>query len=188
MTLTCVRLFFGEVPDSLADAVAASQIVQAEGFKYAIESGRQAKWDRTGVLWWNLVDGWPQISDAVVDWYLAEKLAFSVIAASQRPLLVLVGEPSNGRYPVLACNDTRRDVSGSLRIYCLGDDKPVLEESYCSPANQTVKVAELEPLGTQSMLLARWRDDDGEAINHYLVGNPPFNLAQLKAWYEVVRS
>ena len=173
MTLKCVRIFFGEVPAGLADAVAASQIVQAEGFKYAVESGRQAKWARTGVLWWNLIDGWPQISDAVVDWYLGEKLAFSVIAASQRPLLVIVGEPGDRRFPVLACNDTRRDICGSLRIYCLDDDNPVLEEGSCSPPNQSVKVAELEPLGTQWMLLAHRRDDDEEAINHSLVGHPP---------------
>ena len=96
MTLDCVRAFFGDVPADLADAVVASQLVQAEAFKYAIESGRQAKWARSGVLWWNLVDGWPQISDAVVDWYLGEKLAFEVIATSQRPLVLVVGEPDGG--------------------------------------------------------------------------------------------
>ena len=26
-------------------------------------------WRRTGIIWWNVIDGWPQISDAVMDWY-----------------------------------------------------------------------------------------------------------------------
>jgi beta-mannosidase len=186
MTLECVRIFFGALPAELADAVVASQLVQAEGFKYAIESGRQAKWARSGVLWWNLVDGWPQISDAVVDWYLGEKLAFEVITASQRPLLLLVGEPNGRRCPVLACNDTRRDVTGSFTLTHLGAEGPVQEGHYCSPANETVQIAEVELPGTQAMLHLEWKDDDGPANNHYLVGEPPFDLAQARSWYEVV--
>ena len=127
MTLECVRIFFGELPADLGDAVAASQLVQAEGFKYAIESGRQAKWARTGVLWWNLVDGWPQISDAVVDWYLGEKLAFEVIAASQRPFVLIVGEPDGQYLPLLACNDTRQ--RSHRDVHC--DSVRTRTQEYC---------------------------------------------------------
>jgi beta-mannosidase len=186
MTLECVRIFFGEVPADLADAVAASQIVQAEGFKYAIESGRQAKWDRTGVLWWNLIDGWPQISDAVVDWYLGEKIAFEVIAASQRPLVLIVGEPDGHHLPLLACNDTRRHVSGSYVVTKVEDGAKVLSENYGSPANETVQIGTLELPPDPSMLLVEWQDDDGPARNHYLVGAPPFDFKTLRSWYEEV--
>ncbi len=186
MTLECVRVFFGQVPSRLEEAIVASQLVQAEGFKYAIESGRQAKWPRTGVLWWDLVDGWPQISDAVVDWYLGEKLAFQVIAASQRPLLLLVGEGAHGRYPVYACNDTRRDVSGRFTIARSGDDRLVANGAYRSPANQTVQIGDLDLRSEPAMVHIEWEDDDGAARNHYLVGDPPFNLAQFRAWYEKI--
>lgn len=185
MALECVRTFFGEMPGDLCDVVIASQLVQAEGFKYAIESGRQAKWERTGVLWWSLFDGWPQISDGVVDWYLGEKLAFEIIARSQRPLLVMVGDPSGTRYPVLACNDTRRDASGRFRIARI-DGEVIAAGDYASPANQTVHIAELELADTRTMLEVSWDDDDGEASNHYLLGSPPFDLAQLRQWYERV--
>lgn len=188
MTLECVRIFFGAVPERLADAVVASQLVQAEGFKYAIESGRQAKWRRTGVLWWNLVDGWPQISDAVVDWYLAEKLAFDVIASSQRPLLLMVGEPREGRCPLLACNDTRWDTEGTFRVSAPGRDAPLLEGRYRSPANETARIGELELPAGRSMARVDWEDADGVASNHYLAGSPPFDLERVRGWYDALRA
>jgi beta-mannosidase len=186
MTLECVSIFFGELPTDLADAVVASQLVQAEGFKYAVESGRQVKWARTGVLWWNLVDGWPQISDAVVDWYLGEKVAFEVIAASQRPNVLIVGEAEGEDLPLLACNDTRRDVSGSFVVTSVGDDAKVLSSQYSSPANETVQIGTLELPAEPAMLLVEWQDDDGPARNHYLVGAPPFAFKTLRNWYQEV--
>ena len=186
MTVECLRIFFGEVPADLADAIAASQLLQAEGFKFAIESGRQAKWARTGVLWWNLVDGWPQISDAVVDWYLGEKVAFDVIAASQRPLVLMVGEPDGQQLPLLACNDTRRDVSGSFIVTKVEDETKILAERYQSPANETLQVGTIDLPAGPSMLLVEWQDDEGAARNHYLVGAPPFDFKTIRRWYEEV--
>ena len=188
MSLECVRTFFGEVPAALDDAVSASQIVQAEGFKYAIESGRQAKWARTGVLWWNLVDGWPQISDAVVDWYLGEKLAFEIIAASQRPLALVVAEPDGQHLPLLACNDTRRDAAGSFLVtrVDVGAKTEVLSGEYLSPANETVQIGILDLPAEPSILVVEWQDVDGAARNHYLVGTPPFEFKTIRGWYEEV--
>ena len=186
MTLECVRIFFGHLPTDLGDAVVASQLVQAESFKYAIESGRQAKWARTGVLWWNLVDGWPQISDAVVDWYLGEKLAFEVIAASQRPFVLIVGEPDGQHLPLLACNDTRQDKAGTVSVTRADKDAKILSAKYESRANEAVQVGVLELPGEQSMLIVEWEDDDGTARNHYLVGRPPFDFKTVRSWYEGV--
>ena len=63
-----VRLLFGSVPDILDDFAAASQASQAETLKFFVELFRAAKWRRTGIIWWNMADGWPQFSDAVVDY------------------------------------------------------------------------------------------------------------------------
>jgi len=64
-----LRYLFGEIPDNLEDFVLASQITQAEAMKYFIEHFRSTMWRRTGIIWWNLIDGWPQFSDSVVDYY-----------------------------------------------------------------------------------------------------------------------
>jgi beta-mannosidase len=184
MTLECVRQFFGRIPEKLEDIVLASQIFQAEGFKFAIERGRQGKWDRTGVIWWNLADGWPQISDAVADYYLTEKLALSYIARSQRALALLVGEAVDGRHPILACNDTRRDVAGRFRLRRAGADEPVMQSAYSSPANSTVQIGSVTAPDSQALFVLDWEDPDGAALNHYLVGVPPFDLAQYTTWLD----
>ena len=53
-------LFGSTVPNTFEDFAMASQISQAEAKKYFIEKFRIEKWRRTGIIWWNLIDGWPQ--------------------------------------------------------------------------------------------------------------------------------
>ncbi|HHY97696.1 MAG TPA: glycoside hydrolase family 2, partial [Firmicutes bacterium] len=69
-----IKEMFGEIPDNLEDFALASQISQAEAKKFFIEMTRLHKWRRTGIIWWNMLDGWPQFSDAIVDYYFGKKL------------------------------------------------------------------------------------------------------------------
>ena len=62
--------------------------------KFFIESTRLRKWQTSGILWWNLLDGWPQFSDAVVDYYFGKKLAYHYIRRAQRPVCVFISEPA----------------------------------------------------------------------------------------------
>lgn len=71
-----IKELFGEVPKDLDTFILASQSVQAEAKKFFIESWRIKKGDRSGILWWNLRDGWPIVSDAIVDYYNRKKLAY----------------------------------------------------------------------------------------------------------------
>ena len=71
-----ITLLFDRVPDTLDDFVLASQIVQGEANKFFVEWWRQGKWRRTGILWWNLRDGWTIFSDSVVDYFNRKKLAY----------------------------------------------------------------------------------------------------------------
>ncbi len=77
-----VIILFGKESDNLEDFARASQISQAEAKKYFIERFRYDRESKGGLIWWNLVDGWPQISDAVVDYYGAKKLAYYYIKRS----------------------------------------------------------------------------------------------------------
>ncbi|GGI44239.1 hypothetical protein GCM10008018_06110 [Paenibacillus marchantiophytorum] len=80
-----IKELFGAIPDSLEDFILASQISQAEAKKFFIEMTLLKKWRKTGILWWNMIDGWPQFSDAVVDYYYGTKLAFHYIRRVQQP-------------------------------------------------------------------------------------------------------
>ena len=56
-----VQEFFGIVPQNLEHFSLLSQIVQAEAMKHFIENFRAAKWEKTGLIWWNLVEGWAEL-------------------------------------------------------------------------------------------------------------------------------
>jgi hypothetical protein len=98
--------------------------------------------------------------------------------------VLVVGEPEGDHLPLLACNDTRRDFSGSFSVKKADDGPKIMAGEYHSPANETVQIASLKVSGDPSMLLVEWEDDDGGARNHYLVGTPPFDFKALRTWYE----
>ena len=111
-----VAVLFGQAETDLNDFVKQSQISQAEAKKYFIERFRIGKWRRTGIVWWNLLDGWPQVSDAVVDYYFRKKLAYSYIKRSQTPVCLMMDEYHEGGYTLCAANDLSQDVSVTYRI------------------------------------------------------------------------
>ena len=85
-----IKLLFGFRPTTLEDFIASSQSNQAEAMKYFVERFRGSKFDRTGILWWNVRDGWPIISDAIVDYYNSKKLAYYFIKNAQYDVCVLI--------------------------------------------------------------------------------------------------
>jgi beta-mannosidase len=98
-----IKELFGLIPEGLEDFVLASQISQAEAKKFFVELFR-VQAHRSGIIWWNLIDGWPQFSDAVVDYYFHKKLAYYYLRQSQRPLLLSFAEPENWKLPLYASN------------------------------------------------------------------------------------
>lgn len=83
---------FGRQPETLEDFILASQISQAEAKKFFIELTRYKKWRRCGVIWWNMIDGWPQFSDAVVSYDFIKKLAYYYIKRVQQDLCLMFDE------------------------------------------------------------------------------------------------
>lgn len=109
-----VRLLFGEVPTKLDDFIFASQSVQAEAMKFFVEIYRGNKFaPKTGILWWNIRDGWPLISDAVVDYYFSPKMAYWFLRNVQRNVCVLINDAADGSHPLVATNDTRSAANGT---------------------------------------------------------------------------
>ena len=79
-----VKTMFGDMAENLPDFARQSQISQAEAMKYFIEKFRLARERAGGIIWWNLIDGWPQISDAVVDYYGTENWHTPLSAGCRR--------------------------------------------------------------------------------------------------------
>jgi beta-mannosidase len=179
-----VKELFGMIPDNIEDFVLASQITQAEAKKFFIESTRLRKWRTSGVLWWNVIDGWPQFSDAVVDYYFEKKLAYHYIKRSQNAVCLIIGEAGSGKYlPVVACNDTLSPVEMAYKIWDIDTQEVILDGVFTVPANQNWQVGVIRTFASEQGFYRVEYQVNGETYhNHYLVGSPPFELERYKEW------
>ena len=181
-----VRELFGEIPEDLESFALASQISQAEAKKFFVESTRLRKWRTSGILWWNVLDGWPQFSDAIVDYYFAKKLAYHYLRRVQQPIAVIIGEPGVDKYlPVVVSNDSLSAAEVRYRIEDAGSREVVASGAFTAPANQNWQVARLRTYASDCRLyLIRWEVGGCEFGNHYVAGYPPFSLERYRAWLE----
>lgn len=177
-----VRLLFGEVPTDLDEFIFASQSVQAEAMKYFIEKFRGHKFEpNTGMLWWNIRDGWPLISDAIVDWYNSPKMAYWFIRNAQKDVCVLMNDAEDGNYPLVAVNDTRTAISGNVTVTDVKTGKVVFKGEYEIGPNGKTTVAEIPQRQDQGMFKITYTGRDGERLeNHYLYGNAPYDLKEYR--------
>ena len=171
---------FGEIPETPEEFIVASQISQAEAKKYLIESSR-LKADCTGILWWNLLDGWPQFSDAVVDYYGGKKLAYYYIRRAQQPVCIMVDEPESWHVAVKASNDTRSEVSGTYIVRDGDSGETLLSGSFAAPAGETATLGRIRaPYSAQRLLLIEWEAGGVRGGNHYVLGSPAFSYARYR--------
>ena len=198
LMLNQVRILFGEVPTDLDDFIFASQSMQGEAVKYFIELFRGGKFDtRTGILWWNIRDGWPIISDAVTDWYFRPKRAYQYIRNAQADVCAMIldapgahgqegaGTQEGAAHPLVAVNDTREAVSGQVTVRDAASGRVVWKGSFRIPANGRAELARLTAGSPQGVWLISCTVDGARhrtGTNHYLYGEPPFRLSDYRAW------
>ena len=179
-----IKQLFGFEPDNLDDFILASQISQAEAKKYFIERIRAKKPYTGGVIWWNLLDGWPQMSDAVVDYFYEKKLAYAFIKRAEAPFTLLVDEMHDWHYTLIAANDSLKERKGSFRAEDIETGEVFAEGRYEVGKNENRAIANLRMMySDQRMLLLTWKEDGGEeGFNHYLCGMPGFDFESYKRW------
>ncbi len=179
---------FGFKPDNIEDFSIASQISQAEAKKFFIERIRIKKPYTSGIIWWNMLDGWPQMSDAVVDYFFDKKLAYTYIKHSQEPFAVMIDEMSDWYYPIIASNDTLKNKKGSFRVYDI-DTKQVLSEGrFDIKPNENAKLGMIRMMYSEKkFLVIEWEIEDKKYFNHYLCGYPAFDFETYKAWLKEYR-
>jgi beta-mannosidase len=178
-----IGVLFERVPDTLDEFVLGSQISQAEALKFFIEMFRIRKGKRTGLLWWNIRDGWPQISDAIVDYYGAKKLAYHVVRRLQENVLVMLGEPEDGAQDVVAVNDTLHPVTLDSVEVSRGKDILFSARGVTIPVNGRTLVARIPAQERFAALDIAWEVGGKAGRNHYLAGPRPFSLERVAAFY-----
>jgi len=175
---------FDENPDDLDRFIFASQAFQAEAKKFWIEYYRTGRPHRTGILWWNLREGWPIISDAVVDYYGGKKLAYYYIKRVQTDACVMITDtPANDQHPLIAVNDTRAEKQGTVTVKDLDTKKILFTGKFTIPPNGKTTIAQIPSPAKQAMWLIEYTIGTEKFTNHYLAGTPPFKLKDYEKWY-----
>jgi beta-mannosidase len=178
-----VKVLFGEIPETLEEFVTASQISQAEALKFLIENTRIQKWRKTGMLWWNLADGWPQLSDAVVDYYDRRKLAYFYVKRAQQPIHIIMGESDGWRHTVCICNDTLENKPVRYKITDFEAGMVVTEGEAVVLPNENKFVDSVESLpGQKKLYLIEWEAEGKRYGSHFINGFPPYDLNRYKTW------
>lgn len=188
-----VERLFGDAPKDIETYALMSQISQAEAMKFFVEHFRIGKWYRSGIIWWNIIDGWPQISDAVVDWYGVKKLAYTYIKRSQQPFCLMCDEPGeDGLVTLAATSDLRDNVEVSYSVSdALTGEKVLFGNTKVAP-DSVEKLAKFKALPGHFYLL-KWNSEGGspdgsgavKGLNHFCgdIG-AGVNLAAYKAFMQ----
>ena len=179
-----VKALFDEYPKDLDQFIFASQAVQAEAMKYFIEFWRMDKFRKTGIIWWNLRDGWPIISDAIVDFYNSKKLAYYYIVHVQTNACVMIGDAQGGNHPIIAVNDTREAKSGSVIVRDADTGETLFSSPFIIPVNGKVVVGAIPESNNQAMWLIDFSIGEEKYTNHYLSGKAPFKLDDYQRWFK----
>ena len=166
-----VKTLFGFEPETLEEFSLASQISQAEAMKFFVERFRVEKGKKSGIIWWNLIDGWPQFSDAVVDYYGNKKLAYYYIKRSQTPLLMMIGEPQNGVCKIHAVSELQKDVKVKYSLKNVTTGETVLVGEFVAKADESIPVSALNVGDKKEFYLLEWEDERGEKGKNHFVSN-----------------
>ena len=180
-----IGYLFRQTPETLDDYARMSQISQAEAKKYFVESFRAHKGVRTGLIWWNIMDAWPQFSDAVVDYYFCRKLAYFYIRRSQQPLCLMMDD-KDGELILYAVNDYLTSCTLRYTVIDMDTGDAVASGRSIAPADSACALQKIADDGKVHFYAIRWEVETGEdgeigetGLNHYLLGKPPVDFD----WY-----
>lgn len=173
------KLMFGGVERDIDGFIAESQTIQAEAMKTFCELFRSRKFTRfNGLIWWNVRDGWPQISDAVVDYYGGKKQAYYALKAAQRDVLALLVDD----HTAWVVNDLMRPVKGHARYRDKATNRVLLDCDYEVAANNKKKLGMVQFSGQGLIDIEYTVDGSAVKRNHFLYGEPPFRWSDVRAW------
>ena len=157
------------------DYATAVNVVCGEEFKDIIEFCRTDRPNKTGVLWWSLIDMWPMLFNySVVDCNYMPKLPYYWIRQSQQEMLLAgVRKEDGGKLGLYAANDNLKahTVSYSVTAYGQnGSSRVILMGEHTQKPNSADFVCDL-PEGEPQMLIIRWEEDGKISYNHVFTGD-----------------
>lgn len=102
------------LPNDFASLVYATQILQAEAMRMAVEHWRRNRDRCSGALYWQINDCWPVASWSSIDYYGRWKALHYASRRFYAPILLSV-EDDGDRMGLFITNDTAQDWSGEVK-------------------------------------------------------------------------
>ncbi len=183
-----IEVLFDRAPDNIEDFIFASQASQAEALKFFIEKWRSEKNVRSGILWWNLRDCWPIISDAIVDYYNRKKLAYEHVKTSQTDVCAIVTEAENDIHKLVIVNDTLKPVSGTVELFNVDSDQSLFNGEFTIESNGRLVIGSISKAEQPELWMSRMQLNEAgiQLVNHYISGDYPLKLEQYKKWLQYI--
>ena len=132
-------------PKSFKDTLYASQVLQADAIKLAIEAHRRDKGFCWGSLYWQLNNCWPVSSDSSIDYEGNWKGLHYLVKKAFEPKLVS-GYIQNDTLDVYVITDYRKPEKGSIKVEVKGLDGHLYSTRVLKvnvPSNSSKKVCQL---------------------------------------------
>ena len=89
------------------------------------------------------MDGWPQFSDAIVDYYFGKKLAYWYIRRVQQPVCMMVDEPESWHCRWSSATTRRERGGGTFRVTDAASGEPLLSGRFAVEANAQPRLGRL---------------------------------------------
>ena len=128
-----------------------------------------------GIIWWNLIDGWPQLSDSVVDYYHVKKLAWYYVLSSQQYVCLIMNETEHG-VELWAVNDTNMDEELTYSVENVDADEQVFYGSIKLKANSVEYLGE-RPKSMNAFFNIEWNGQNVCGKNHFFINDEKISLS-----------
>jgi len=180
--------------EELADYTLAVNIVCANVFKEIIEYSRSEKWNKTGVLWWSLMDMWPMMFNySVVDYEFKKKLPYYWIRQAQQHVCLMAVRDNEGKEVCLyAANETLKTQRGRYSICainCKGERlNGMASGGFVAPPNVNRMIQRLPENGEQQLWIIEWEHDGAKHYNHFVTGTAPYDFEAWRNWVGVLKT
>jgi len=175
--------------DEWQDYALAVNIICAHVFKDCIEYCRVSRWEKTGIIWWSLMDMWPMLYNySVVDYDFRPKMPYYWIRQSQQSFaLMLVQKELDGEIALYAANDSLLPHRGEYQIPALsadGTERTVALGSYQEGPNSARMIQRIAERENPELWIIQWQEDGRTYYNHFAIHGKDCGFDTWKAWMQ----
>lgn len=175
--------------DEFKDFTLALNFLCAEDFKDLIEYCRVSRPEKTGLIWWSLMDMFPMLFNySVIDCFGGRKLPYYWIRQSHQEFALLgVRREIGGELALYAVNDTlqKHTASYTVTAYDREMSSRVIASGICSQGpNSTDLIQRIAEPDEPQLWIIRWTENEKTYTNHVITKNSSYNVT--RKWVEVI--